>query len=107
ESPMVNLAEMLIGKGLDLRIYDKNVSIARLVGANKKYIEEQIQHLSSLMVGSIEELIAQSDVIVIGNQGAEFIDALSKMRDDQIVIDLVRLPVPAQSLPKGYRGLAW
>jgi GDP-mannose 6-dehydrogenase len=107
ESPIVTLAEMLIGKGLCLKIYDKNVSLARLVGANKKYIEEQIQHLSSLMVGSIDELIAQSEVIVIGNQGAEFVDALAKVRDDQIVIDLVRLPVPPEKLPAGYRGLAW
>ena len=107
ESPMVSLAEMLIGKGLHLRIYDKSVSIARLVGANKKYIEEQIQHLSCLMVGSIDELIDQSDVIVIGNQSPEFVDALSKVRDDQIVIDLVRLPLSDSNTPKGYRGLCW
>jgi len=107
ESPIVTLAEMLIGKGLHLKIYDKNVSIARLMGANKKYIEETITHLSSLMVGSIDDVIAQSDVIVIGNQGAEFVDALKKVRDDQIVIDLVRLPVQTRDLPKGYRGLAW
>ena len=107
ESPIVTLAEMLIGKGLCLKIYDKNVSIARLMGANKKYIEEQITHLSSLMVGSIDELIEKSEVIVIGNQGAEFVDALKKVRDDQIVIDLVRLPVTKEDLPAGYRGLAW
>jgi GDP-mannose 6-dehydrogenase len=107
ESPIVTLAEMLIGKGLCLKIYDKNVSLARLVGANKKYIEEQIQHLSSLMVGSIDELIAQSEVIVIGNQGAEFVDALKKVRDDQIVIDLVGLKVDSSKLPAGYRGLCW
>jgi len=107
ESPIVTLAEMLIGKGLCLKIYDKNVSLARLVGANKKYIEEQIQHLSSLMVGSIDELIAQSEVIVIGNQGAEFVDALKTIRDDQIVIDLVGLKADPSELPAGYRGLCW
>lgn len=107
ESPIVTLAEMLIGKGLSLRIYDRNVSIARLVGANKQYIEEQITHLSSLMVGSVDELVDQSEVIVIGNQGAEFVDALSKVRDDQIIIDLVGLPVDSSKLPRGYRGLCW
>ncbi len=107
ESPMVSLAEMLIGKGLCLRIYDRNVSLARLVGANKQYIEQQIAHLSSLMVGSTDELIDESEVIVVGNQGPEFVDALSRVRDDQIVIDLVRLPLAPSNLPKGYRGLAW
>jgi GDP-mannose 6-dehydrogenase len=107
ESPIVTLAEMLIGKGLCLRIYDKNVSLARLMGANKQYIEEQITHLSSLMVGSIDELIDQSDVIVVGNQSPEFVDALSKVRDDQIVIDLVRLPLTDANKPAGYRGLCW
>src|ERR1041385_3816244 len=102
ESPIVTLAEMLIGKGLCLKIYDKNVSLARLGGANKKYIEEQIQHLSSLMVGSIDELIAQSEVIVIGNQGAEFVDALKTILDDQIVIDLVGLEADPSELPAGY-----
>ena len=107
ESPMVTLAEMLIGKGLCLRIYDRNVSLARLVGANKQYIEQQIAHLSSLMVGSIDELLEQSDVVVIGNQSPEFVEALSRVRDDQIVLDLVRLPIIAADAPRGYRGLSW
>jgi GDP-mannose 6-dehydrogenase len=107
ESPMVTLAEMLIGKGVCLKIYDKNVSLARLVGANKQYIDQTISHLSSLMVGSIDEMIAQCDVIVIGNQGKEFVDALTRMRPDQIVIDLVRLPITEAQKPAGYRGLCW
>ena len=107
ESPMVTLAEMLIGKGLCLRIYDKNVSLARLVGANKQYIEQQIAHLSSLMVGSVDELLDQCDVIVIGNQSPEFVEALSRVRADQIVIDLVRLPLTPEQTPVDYRGLCW
>ncbi len=107
ESPMVTLAEMLLGKGLALRIYDRNVSLARLVGANKQYIEQQIAHLSSLMVGSIDELIDQSEVIVVGNQSPEFADALSRVGADRIVIDLVHLPLAAGQQPAGYRGLNW
>ena len=107
ESPMVSLAEMLIGKGICLRIYDKNVSLARLVGANKQYIEQQIAHLSSLMVPSIDELLDQCEVIVIGNQGEEFVDALSRVRPDHIVIDLVKLKMTASALPAGYQGLCW
>src|SRR4029077_691416 len=86
ESPMVILAEALLGKGLSLSIYDKNVSLARLVGANKEYIEEQIPHLSSLLRQNLKDVIDESDVIVVGNQSKEFADALLRCREDQIVI---------------------
>ena len=59
ESPIVILAEALLGKGLTLKIYDKNVSLARLVGSNKEYIEQQIPHLSSLLCTTIDEVIDQ------------------------------------------------
>src|SRR2546427_9618668 len=77
ESPIVILAEALLGKGLSLRIYDKNVSLARLVGANKEYIDKQIPHLSSLLCATIDEVIHQSEVIVVGNQSTEFAEALT------------------------------
>src|SRR5205085_8046989 len=67
ESPMVILAETLLGKGYQLSIYDRNVSIARLVGANKDYINTQIPHLSSLLCENIDEVLDRSDVIVVGN----------------------------------------
>ena len=107
ESPIVILAEMLLGKGLSLCIYDKNVSLAKLVGTNKEYIERQIPHLSSLLCSTIEEVIDRSDVIVVGNQSAEFADALTRCRADQIVIDLVRLPVVGSLLQADYRGICW
>src|SRR5687768_5747323 len=93
ESPIVILAEALLGKGCSLRIYDKNVSLARLVGANKEYIEKQIPHLSSLLCETVAEVIDGSDVIVVGNQAPEFGEAVKRCRADQIVIDLVRLPI--------------
>src|SRR6185295_4281689 len=80
ESPMVILAEALLGKGISLCIYDKNVSLAKLVGANKEYIEKQIPHLSSLLCNSIDEVIEKSEVIVAGNQSPEFADALTRAR---------------------------
>ncbi len=67
ESPLVILAEALLGKGYQVRIYDRNVSLARLVGANRRYIEEQIPHLSALLRGSLDEVVAESDVVVVGN----------------------------------------
>src|ERR671913_1073854 len=72
ESPIVILAEALLGKGYQLCIYDKNVALARLVGANKEYINTQIPHLSSLLCDSIADVIDRSDVIVVGNPAPEF-----------------------------------
>lgn len=106
ESPMVILAEALLGKGCSLRIYDRNVSIARLVGSNKAYIEGQIPHLSSLLCDSVDEVIANSDVIVVGNKSPEFGPALEQSRPDQIIIDLVRLPMTG-TLQAEYRGICW
>jgi GDP-mannose 6-dehydrogenase len=107
ESPIVILAEALLGKGYDLRIYDKNVSIARLVGANKDYINEQIPHLSSLLCETIDEVIDNSDVIVVGNGAPEFSDALTKTRGDQLIVDLVRVKTDRTQIPAKYEGICW
>jgi GDP-mannose 6-dehydrogenase len=107
ESPIVILAEALLGKGISLCIYDKNVSLARLVGANKEYIEKQIPHLSSLLCNTIDEVIEKSEVVVVGNQAPEFVDAIKQCRADQIVIDLVRLPVYGSAIQADYRGICW
>jgi GDP-mannose 6-dehydrogenase len=107
ESPMVILAEALLGKGYQLCIYDKNVALARLVGANKEYINTQIPHLSSLLCERIEDVIERSDVIVVGNPSPEFAGAVKTARAGQIVIDLVRLPLDPSQLQATYRGLCW
>ena len=107
ESPIVILAEALLGKGRTLSIYDRNVSIARLVGTNKAYIDEQIPHLSSLLCDSIEDVIDRSEVIVVGNRAPEFADALKRAKAGQIIVDLVRLPVSGALLEADYRGICW
>src|SRR6188768_3981696 len=107
ESPMVILAETLLGKGYDLRIYDKNVSIARLVGANKEYINKQIPHLSSLLCETIDEVLDNSDVIVVGNGAPEFSDALKKTRPDHLIVDLVRVKTDRAEIPGQYQGICW
>ena len=107
ESPIVILAEALLGKGYDLRIYDKNVSIARLVGANKEYINTQIPHLSSLLCETIDEVLDHSDVIVVGNAAPEFSDALTRTRADQIIVDLVRVKTNRAEIPGQYQGICW
>jgi GDP-mannose 6-dehydrogenase len=107
ESPIVILAEALLGKGYGLRIYDKNVSLARLVGANKAYINTQIPHLSSLLCDTIDEVIDQSEVIVVGNAAPEFSEALTRTRPDQIVLDLIRVKTDRAAIPADYRGICW
>jgi GDP-mannose 6-dehydrogenase len=107
ESPIVILAEALLGKGFQLCIYDKNVSLARLVGANKDYINKQIPHLSSLLSESIDEVLDKSDVIVVGNGAPEFGEALKKTRADHIILDLVRVKTERSEIPGDYRGICW
>ena len=107
ESPIVLLAEALLGKGYQLRIYDRNVSLARLVGANKEYINTQIPHLSSLLCDTVEEVIDSSEVIVVGNAAPEFAAAVARTRPDQIVLDLVRVKTPRDEIRGDYRGICW
>jgi GDP-mannose 6-dehydrogenase len=103
---MVILGEALLGKGYELRIYDRNVSLARLMGANKQYIEQQIPHLSRHLCESVDEVLADSEVIVVGNNAPEFAGAIERCRPNQIVIDLVRGPVNV-SLQANYDGICW
>jgi GDP-mannose 6-dehydrogenase len=105
ESPMVTLIESLIGKGYQLSLYDRDVSLARLVGANKEYIEREIPHISQLMRQSVKEVIENSDVLVIGNKAAEFADVDSQLREDQLLIDLVRLF--NKTSDETYQGICW
>jgi GDP-mannose 6-dehydrogenase len=90
ESPLVRLIEGLIGKGCDVRILDSSVSLARLKGANRRYIEEEIPHIASLLCESVDRLLQHAEVLVIGNGGKEAAAALAAVRPDAIVVDLTR-----------------
>lgn len=107
ESPVVTLVERLLGKGYDVRIYDKNVSLARIIGANKRYIEQVIPHISSLLAPALDDVLAHADVLVMGNNAPEFRRALSRLRTDQQVIDLVRLQRDVAGLNGNYQGICW
>jgi GDP-mannose 6-dehydrogenase len=91
ESPVIEVIERLIGKGYDLRIYDRNVSMAALVGANRDFILNRIPHISRLMVSSIDAVLAHAKTIVIGNNDPEFSQIQTKLREDQVLVDLVRI----------------
>ncbi|MBS0614699.1 MAG: GDP-mannose dehydrogenase, partial [Proteobacteria bacterium] len=106
ESPIVELIETLLGKGYDLLVFDKNVNLAKLTGANRDYILNHIPHIANLMRDNMAEVLAHAEVVVIGNGGAEFVDVLDKLKPDQKAIDLVRIK---QGMAKqaGYEGICW
>jgi GDP-mannose 6-dehydrogenase len=106
ESPMVTLIETLIGKGFELSIYDRDVSLARLVGANKEYIEREIPHISKLMRDTIDAVLADSEIIIIGNQAEEFRSVGERLRPNQQLIDLVRL-FGDRTSSENYQGICW
>jgi GDP-mannose 6-dehydrogenase len=106
ESPMVSLIETLIGKGLQLAIYDRDVQLARLFGANKDYIEREIPHISQLMHTSINEVVETSDVLLVGNRADEFREVATLAREGQTIIDLVRL-FEDRTTGAGYEGICW
>ncbi|GAB3096118.1 nucleotide sugar dehydrogenase [Aestuariicella hydrocarbonica] len=105
ESPLVEVIERLLGKGYDIRLYDKNVSIASLVGANKDYILNQIPHIHRLMASGIDEVLDHAETLVLGTNDAEFTDLSSKIRPDQTIIDLVRINSLSNS--GMYKGICW
>lgn len=107
ESPLVELVERLIGKGMNLRIYDPEVRISRLIGANKRYIEEVVPHIGSLMCQSVEEAMSDAATVVVGLSGQTIMDELYRhSRDDQFFLDLVGVPDTA-SLNGEYKGICW
>ena len=106
ESPLVILTEALIGKGFDIKIYDKNVSLATLFGANKQYIQNEIPHISSLLMDSVEEVVKHAEAIVIGNGSEEFKAVVAGSSADKDIFDLVRI-VDDDFNRDTYNGICW
>ena len=106
ESPQIELIERLIGKGYDLRLYDRSVNLAALTGANRDYIRNAIPHINSIMVENLDEALAHGEVVIIGNNAAEFADVPSRLNADQVLIDLVRIGNTDQ-LGDRYDGINW
>jgi GDP-mannose 6-dehydrogenase len=104
ESPMIDVIESLVGKGYELKLYDRNVKLASLMGANQDYIMNRISHISRLMAESIDEVLDFAQTIVIGNNAPEFRHVSSRLKPGQVVVDLVHM------LPKrgeAYDGICW
>jgi GDP-mannose 6-dehydrogenase len=106
ESPVIEVIERLLGKGFDLRIYDKNVNIASLVGANRDFILNRIPHISRLMVQSVDEVLRFAKTIVIGNKDPDFDRVLDKLHDGQSIVDFVRI-TNRRSDNGNYDGICW
>jgi GDP-mannose 6-dehydrogenase len=106
ESPMIEVIERLIGKGYDLRIYDKNVNLASLVGANRDFILNHIPHISRLMVNRVDAVLEHAQTIVIGNNDPEFKGILNHLREDQRLVDFVRIASHRSENGK-YDGICW
>jgi len=107
ESPIVNLVEMLIGKGYSVYIYDEGVELGRLVGTNKAFLEREIPHISSLMCSSLEKLLDWAEVVVVSHGGATADRVLASIRVDQILIDLVGIARQDANLRGMYEGICW
>ncbi|MGB4100930.1 MAG: nucleotide sugar dehydrogenase [Alphaproteobacteria bacterium] len=106
ESPLVEVIERLLGKGFDLKIYDKNVNLAKLTGANRDYIMKVIPHIERLMVGSIDEVLDHAEIIVVGNNAKEFAAIASRLKPQQYVIDFIRIKQIEEN-HANYEGICW
>ena len=107
ESPLVLVAKKLLGEGCELRIFDPEVQLSRLLGANRSYIDANIPHLGSLLCPSIEAMIDPSDVVLVGLQQSALNEALqARVRPDHYVLDLVNLP-NRDLLNCRYEGVCW
>ena len=105
ESPIVTLIEILLGKGYELMIYDKNVNLSSILGKNKDYLITHVPHIYKLLSNDLEEVINKSEVLVIGNNSVKF-EEITKSRDNQPIIDLVRSVSDVEGLDN-YEGICW
>jgi nucleotide sugar dehydrogenase len=107
ESPLVELAERLLGKGYDLRIYDAGVTLSRLIGANREYIDSRLPHLGELLSNDADAVLDHAEVCVIGCADDAVLAALDRA-DDRVIVDLVRLPdAETRRADPGYVGIGW
>jgi GDP-mannose 6-dehydrogenase len=107
ESPTVALVENLIGKGFQVKIYDPEVSLSKIFGANKEYIEKEIPHISVLVSDNLVEVIQASEVLVIAKSFGRFSTDIQPYLRDKVILDLVRVSADLTGMPPGYEGICW
>ncbi len=106
ESALVLLAERLLGKGYELLIYDRNVNMARIFGSNKAYIDKEVPHIEKHFASSADDVVHNSDIIIVGNKDDEYLSALKHAKEKNIV-DLVRIVEDGSELSGSYHGICW
>jgi GDP-mannose 6-dehydrogenase len=107
ESPLVMFAETLLGRGYDLKIFDEDVSMAKLLGTNREYIQERLPHIGALLESSLERVIEQSETIVIGNSNPAFRKVLNGLGENKEIVDLVRIVPEGFPVDGSYHGIGW
>jgi GDP-mannose 6-dehydrogenase len=106
ESPFVELAERLLGKGCELRIYDPNVQLARIVGSNKEYLTRVLPHIADLLVSDVNAAVKWADVIVVSTNERSYKEALANVRPEQTVLDFANIK-PGSDLAAKPKGFLW
>jgi GDP-mannose 6-dehydrogenase len=108
DSPMVELAERLIGKGFDVKIYDATVVLSRLTGANRTYVRQQLPHIGDLLTDDVDAVMDHGDVLIAGSREPKVVDAIARAGSDRLIVDLVRLPNAGQLRgAPNYQGIGW
>jgi GDP-mannose 6-dehydrogenase len=108
ESPQVQMVKHLLGEGCQVQIWDDNVSLGRLVGSNREYIESAIPHIGSLLRNDLGRVIAGAEVVVIATRGLKKEELQKHLRPEHIVIDLVNLERARRAAAhEGYKGICW
>jgi GDP-mannose 6-dehydrogenase len=103
----VSLVELLIGKGYEVKIHDQNVSLAKVMGSNKEYIERAIPHISRLLCDNVDEVVQHGDTLVFGHNSELYRSLRAKLKPEQTVIDLARLWPDYRELGPRYHGITW
>ena len=106
-SPIIDTMEQLLGKGYNIKIYDKDVHFSKLIGANREYILSKIPFIAKFLTNDLDEVVESSDVIIIVNREDELLDLHEKISEDKIIYDLVNINLKNRSKYKNYTGIAW
>jgi GDP-mannose 6-dehydrogenase len=107
ESSVVPLIETLVGRGFKVSVFDETVELPNLIGANRTFIEGELPHIATLMRGSIDEVIDEAGVVVVANGGKAFRDVATRIRPEQVLIDLVGAAAVNGSFRGEYEGICW